>query len=61
MKELALIYLATILAGFALANLPEVSFLTGALVSFFGIVGALVILVFSLAMLWLGIRSLMGK
>lgn len=61
MKALALIFLASILAGFALVNLPAVSFLTGSLLTFFDLVGALAILVFSLALLWQGIKALISK
>ena len=57
MDRLAGLFLACILAGFALVHLPGISFLAG-LASFFHIVGALAILVFSLVLLYLGIKAL---
>jgi hypothetical protein len=60
MHHLAALFLACILAGFALVHLPEISFLAG-LSSFFYIVGALAILVFSLVILYLGVKALFTK
>lgn len=57
MDRLANLFLACILAGFALVHMPGISFLAG-LASFFHIVGALAILVFSLVLLYLGIKAL---
>jgi hypothetical protein len=60
MREFALLYLASILAGFALLNVPEVSFLS-ALTPVFDFVGALGMIVFSLALLYSGVKGLFGK
>lgn len=60
MKHVALLFLASILAGFALVNLPAISFLSG-LFPFFHIVGALAVLVFSLALLYQGLKALFAK
>lgn len=55
--ELIFLFLASILSGFALMSLEPVSFL-----SFLGpildIVGALAIIIFSLALLFKGVKSL---
>lgn len=55
------LYLACILAGFALVNLPTSAFITAGIASFFAIVGAIAIIVFSLALLYFGVRALIGK
>ncbi|WP_079525667.1 MULTISPECIES: hypothetical protein [Halobacillus] len=61
MNHLALLYLACILAGFALANLPTSSVITAGIVSFFNIIGGIAIIVFSLALLYLGVKALINK
>ena len=60
MNYLALLFLACILAGFALVHLPAISFLLG-IYAFFHIVGALAVLVFSFALLYLGVKALIHK
>ncbi|MEH7505759.1 hypothetical protein V7152_28035 [Neobacillus drentensis] len=60
MDRLANLFLACILAGFALVHLPGISFLAG-LSSFFHVVGALAILVFSIVLLFLGVKALFNK
>lgn len=60
MNYLALLLLAGILAGFALVHLPAISFLSG-LYAFFHIVGALAILVFALALIYMGVKALIHK
>ncbi|MCL6571665.1 MAG: hypothetical protein K6T88_08260 [Bacillus sp. (in: Bacteria)] len=60
MDRLTNLFLACILAGFALVNLPEIPFLAG-LSSFFHIVGALAILGFSFVLLYKGIKALFTK
>lgn len=55
------LYLACILAGFALVSLPTSAFITAGIASFFAIVGAIAIIVFSLVLLYLGVRSLIGR
>ncbi len=57
MNQVAVLFLACILAGFALVNMPAISFLAS-LSSFFTVVGALAILVFSIALLYLGVKAL---
>ncbi|MGZ4159282.1 MAG: hypothetical protein ACXVNF_00565 [Neobacillus sp.] len=60
MKSLAFLFLACILAGFALVNLPAISFLSG-LFPFFHIVGALAVLVFSFALIYEGLKAFFSK
>ncbi|CAH2713604.1 MULTISPECIES: hypothetical protein [Neobacillus] len=60
MNHVAALFLACILAGFALIKMPVVSFLAG-LSSIFHVVGVLAILVFSFALLYLGVKALFTK
>ncbi|WP_342430140.1 hypothetical protein [Neobacillus sp. FSL H8-0543] len=60
MKHSSFLFLACILAGFALNSMPPVTFLSG-LVPFFNIVGAIAILIFSFALLYYGVKALLGK
>ncbi|WP_042356578.1 hypothetical protein [Bacillus rubiinfantis] len=60
MNQTAVLFLACILAGFALLKMPAVSFLAS-LSSLFHVVGALAILVFSVAILYLGVKALFSK
>ncbi|WP_164670789.1 hypothetical protein [Virgibacillus doumboii] len=55
------LYLACILAGFALANIPTSSVITAGIATFFQIIGGLAVIVFSLAILYLGVKSLLDK
>ncbi|WP_245544960.1 hypothetical protein [Lentibacillus jeotgali] len=59
--QLTLLYLACVLAGFALANIPASSIITGGLASFLNVIGGLVIIIFSGAILYLGFKSLLNK
>ncbi|RYG74207.1 hypothetical protein EU245_03055 [Lentibacillus lipolyticus] len=61
MYQLALLYLACVLAGFALANVPASSIISPGLASFLDVVGGIVIIVFSAAILYLGMKSLLNK
>lgn len=56
--QLAFIYLTSILAGFALANIPTSSVITPGIADFFTIVGGLAVIVFSLALLYEGLQAL---
>lgn len=58
MYQLAYLYLACILAGFGLTNIPEVGFITPAITDFLAVVGALAMVVFALALLYLGVKAL---
>lgn len=58
MYQLAWLYLACIFAGFGLANIPEVGFISAGITEFFSVVGALAMIVFSLALLYLGVKAL---
>jgi hypothetical protein len=60
MNSVAVLFLAAILAGFALVNLPPVSFLAD-LHSFFFIVGGLVIIVFSFVIIYMALKTLFHK
>ncbi|NRG45358.1 hypothetical protein [Bacillus sp. CRN 9] len=59
MYHLALLYLAAVLAGFALANLPTSVLITPGIAEFFTIVGGISIVIFSLALLFLGVKALL--
>ena len=61
MYQRALHYLACLLAGFGLANIPESSVINAGVVSFFEIVGGIAMIVFGIALLYLGVKSLIGK
>ncbi|MFC4559540.1 hypothetical protein ACFO3D_15175 [Virgibacillus kekensis] len=61
MYYVALLYLACILAGFALANVPVSSVVTTGLANFLDIIGGLVIIVFAGALIYYGLRVLFGK
>lgn len=61
MYQLALLYLACILAGFGLANVPISTVITAGLAAFFDIVGGVTVIVFGLALLYLGVKTLLGK
>ncbi|HYK73273.1 MAG TPA: hypothetical protein VEV44_09155 [Pseudoneobacillus sp.] len=58
--NLVALFLACILAGYALTALPAVSFLAG-LGSLFTIIGVLAMIVFSLALLYKGVKALIKK
>lgn len=60
MFHAAIIFLACILAGFALIQLPGIAFVSG-LLELFDIIGVLAIVVFSLALLFLGVKLLLSK
>ena len=60
MNQTAVLFLACILAGFALVRMPEVPFL-GSLTTFFQGLGAFAILIFSGAILYLGVKALFNK
>lgn len=61
MYQLALLYLSCILAGFGLTNIPEVGFINADVANFFAIVGAIAVIVFSLALLYLGVKELFNN
>lgn len=57
----ALLYVATMLAGFGLANVPTSTVINEGIAEFFSIVGGVIIIVFGLALLYLGIKDLFSK
>lgn len=61
MYQLALLYLACILAGFGLTSIPEVGFISAGITEFFAVVGAIAMIVFALALLYLGVQALFNK
>ncbi|KAB2337688.1 hypothetical protein F7731_08835 [Cytobacillus depressus] len=61
MNPLVILYLACVLAGIALIKVPVSAVITAGIASFFSIVGGIAIIVFSLALLYLGIKALIGK
>lgn len=58
--NLVALYLACIIAGFTLTRLPEISFLSS-LGSLFDLIGVLTMLVFSLALIYTGVKALIKK
>lgn len=60
MNYAAALFLACILAGFALIKMPTISFLAG-LYPFFHLVGALAILIFAFALIYYGLKALFKK
>lgn len=61
MYERTLLYVACILAGFGLANIPVSSVINDGIASFFEIIGGAMIIVFGLALLYLGIKKLFSR
>jgi len=61
MYQRALLYLACMLAGFGLANVPTSSAINGGVADFFEIVGGISVIVFALALFYLGIRDLINS
>ncbi|RDW21112.1 hypothetical protein CWR48_03925 [Oceanobacillus arenosus] len=64
MNQLALLYLAAVLAGFALIVVTNVAaaFITSAaVVNFLTAVGAVAVIVFALAILYLAVKALFNK
>jgi hypothetical protein len=59
--QLALLYLACVLAGFGLANLPSSAIVTAEIANIFDLVGGIAIIVFGAAILYLGFKSLFNK
>jgi hypothetical protein len=58
--NLVALFLAAILSGFTLTRLPEVSFLSS-LTSLFDLIGVLAMIVFSLALIYMGVKALIKK
>lgn len=61
MHQLALLYLTCILAGFGLANLPTSAIISAEIADFFSIVGGIAVIVFALALLYLGFKALFKR
>ncbi|MGM8364960.1 hypothetical protein ACLIBG_05675 [Virgibacillus sp. W0181] len=59
MFQTAIIFLAAILAGFALANLPTSSVISSGMAALFTSIGGLVIILFSLALIVIGIKEIL--
>ncbi|WP_071460522.1 hypothetical protein [Bacillus massilinigeriensis] len=57
MNNPVLIFLAAILAGFALLNLPDIALLAN-LVTFFQIAAAIAIILFSFVLFYIALRTL---
>ncbi|WP_244535713.1 hypothetical protein [Lentibacillus halodurans] len=49
------------MAGFALANVPDSSIISTGLAAFLDVLSGIVIIVFSAAILYLGMKSLLNK
>ncbi len=61
MYQLAWLYVACMLAGFGLTNIPEVGFISTGIAEFFSVVGALAMIVFGLALLYLGVKAFFNE
>jgi cytochrome c biogenesis protein CcdA len=61
MYQRAVLFLACMLAGFGLANIPDSAILNTGIQSFFEIVGGLTVIVFGLALLVLGVKALLNN
>lgn len=61
MYQRALLYVACVLAGFGLAHVPTSTVTNDSVVSFFEVIGGITIIVFSLALLYMGIKDLFRK
>ena len=59
MYQRALLYVACMLAGFGLAKIPTSTVINAGIASFFEVVGGIAIIVFGIALLYLGVRSLL--
>lgn len=55
------LYLAAILAGFALANVPTSSIITTQIAEVLQLIGGLVIVVFAVAIVYLALKALVRK
>lgn len=56
--QLAITFLAAILAGYGLAHLPTSALITPGMASFFSSIGGLVMIIFSLALIFIAGKSL---
>ncbi|MUV38325.1 hypothetical protein JNUCC1_02163 [Lentibacillus sp. JNUCC-1] len=61
MYQLVLLYLAAMLAGFALANVPASAAITQGIADFLAIVGSLAVVVFAAVLIYLGVKSLITR
>jgi hypothetical protein len=58
--QLIVLYVAAILAGFTLTRLPGLSFLSS-LTNLFDMIGVLTMIVFSLVLIYMALKSLIKK
>lgn len=61
MIQIALLFFSCILAGFALTSVPSAWIIGGSFLFFFKVVGVIAILLFSLALIFLGLKTLFKK
>ncbi|MFD2630539.1 hypothetical protein [Oceanobacillus kapialis] len=61
MYQLALLYLACVLAGFGLVNVPSSAIITEEIANILDLVGSIAIIIFGGAILYLGFKSLFNK
>lgn len=61
MYQRALLYVACMLAGFGLANIPTSAIINTGITSFFEAVGGITVIVFALALLYLGVKNLINN
>ncbi|GAA0603620.1 hypothetical protein GCM10009001_20820 [Virgibacillus siamensis] len=61
MRDLVFVYLASILAGYALTIVPTSAVITQAIADVLGLIGGLAMIVFAIAILVLGVKTLLNK
>ncbi|HLR70972.1 MAG TPA: hypothetical protein VK085_06030 [Pseudogracilibacillus sp.] len=61
MDRLTILYLACIIAGYALSNLPTSALITDEIANVFTIIGGLVMVVFAVALIILGVKAIFRR
>ncbi|MDY0407025.1 hypothetical protein P5G51_018260 [Virgibacillus sp. 179-BFC.A HS] len=61
MYQLALLYLAGLVAGYGFTLLEPTGFIGADITNFFNVVGVIAMIVFGLATFWVGIKALVGS
>ncbi|WP_174615556.1 hypothetical protein [Virgibacillus ihumii] len=61
MRDLVFVYLASIVAGYALTLIPTSAVITQAIADVLGLIGGLTMIVFAIAILVLGVKTLLNK
>lgn len=61
MYQRVLLFLACMVAGFGLANVPTSTVINDGVANFFEVIGGFMIIIFGLVILYFGIRNLFNK